>query len=211
MSAVISMLYAALGVGVAELLLQGMIGVLSEEPTKLHYLEISLAVFFVISVMFLEPLRTRAKVVIGLKPSEAKRGGIFWGLAGPGIALLFIILTEGIERAIQHNPGGSILLFLVLLFVPGFVTLGWISGTRREHRAAGYGLVVGAVTDFVARGALWVSAGQRARILVSRTRSVPPLSRPQQVGYRRGSTLAAAVSRLIGLKREGRSKPWLFP
>ena len=44
MSVFISMLYAALGVGVAELLLQGIIGVLAEDATKLSYLAISLAV-----------------------------------------------------------------------------------------------------------------------------------------------------------------------
>ena len=44
MSVFISMLYAALGVGVAELLPQGIIGVLGEDATKLRYLAISLAV-----------------------------------------------------------------------------------------------------------------------------------------------------------------------
>jgi hypothetical protein len=66
-----SMLYAALGVGVAELLLQGIIGVLGEDATKLRYLAISLAVFFVISVMFLDPPRARAEAAIGLKPRES--------------------------------------------------------------------------------------------------------------------------------------------
>jgi hypothetical protein len=54
MSVFISMLYAAFGVDVAELLLQGIIRILGEEAAKLHYLAISLAVFFVISVMFLD-------------------------------------------------------------------------------------------------------------------------------------------------------------
>jgi hypothetical protein len=148
MSVSISMLYAALRVGVAELLLQGIICILGEEATKLHYLAISLAVFFVISVTFLDSLRARAEAAIGLKPRGSKRGGIFWRLLGLGIALLFVILAD----AIQFNPGGSLLLFFALLFVPGLVTSGWILGTRRGRHAAGYGLVAGAVTVFAARG-----------------------------------------------------------
>jgi hypothetical protein len=125
---------------------------LGEEATKLHYLAISLAVFFVISVMFLDSLRARAEAAIGLKPRGSKRGGIFWGLLGLGIALLFVILADGIESAIQYNPDGSLLLFFAVLFVPGLVTSGWILGTRRGRHAAGYGLVAGAVTVFAARG-----------------------------------------------------------
>src|SRR5438132_8683636 len=112
MSVFISMLYAAFGVGVAELLLQGIIRILGEEAAKLHYLAISLAVFFVISVMFLDPLRARVEVAIGVKPRESKRSGIFWGLLGLGIALLFVIVADGIESVIQSNPGGRLYLFV---------------------------------------------------------------------------------------------------
>jgi hypothetical protein len=38
-----------------------------------------------------------------------------------------------------------------ITIVSGFMTLGWILGTRRGRRAAVYGLVAGAVTDFAAR------------------------------------------------------------
>jgi hypothetical protein len=66
MSVFISMLYAAFGVGVAELLLQGIIRILGEEAAKLHYLAISLAVFFVISVMFLALSERGVEVAIAV-------------------------------------------------------------------------------------------------------------------------------------------------
>ena len=37
--------------------------------------------------------------------------GLFWGMLGLGIALLFLLLEEGIEMAIHHSPFGGLLLF----------------------------------------------------------------------------------------------------
>lgn len=115
--------------------------------------------FFVISALFLEPLFERIRIAAKLHRVTTARTGLLWGALGSSIALVFIILDEGIDVAIHHSPLGGLILFFALLFVPGIVTLAWIAGARRGRRAALYGALAGFTTDFVARSVLWLVTG----------------------------------------------------
>lgn len=154
-----SVFYAVLGVGVAELLLQGISLELAKGPAEWIDDGAALGLFFVISVVFLEPVSDRIRRMINPQQPKEPSSALLWGMLGLGIALIFLLLEEGIEMAIQHSPLGSLLLFLLLLFVPGIVTLAWIAGVRRGRRAALYGALAGFATDAIARGILWWVTG----------------------------------------------------
>jgi hypothetical protein len=113
-----SVLYAVLGVVVAALPLNGISLELAKGPEQWIDDGLALAVLFVISAAFLEPLIDRVEMALKLREPKDARSGWFWGIFGLSVALTFRLLETGIETATHHSPLGSLFLFLPSCLFP---------------------------------------------------------------------------------------------
>lgn len=152
-----SVFYAILGVVVTELLLRGI-----QVPLGNLRIALELCVFFVVSVVFLDPLSTLLKAKLDQSPTEPGRARVSSGVLSVAVVLVFIgfNLTTANALAAFHAKGLGILFYLLgPLFIPGVVTLSWIAGSRQPRRAALYGALAGFSTDALVRLVLWSATG----------------------------------------------------